>query len=131
MRSIVVALSVGAACSPPAAETTTIVTDVDDPAPAAQLDPPSVPVPAPAPPPPLVHAVHGGGILTLAATEDGTAAVSADAIGVRLWPTLDGKHAPVVVTMPHPDVLAIDHDGDGFAIAGIDRAGGVAVVRTA
>lgn len=130
MRPILVVLAVGAACSPPPAETKTIVANADDPV-AMPAPRPPVPVDPPAPPPPLVHAVHGGGILTLAATEDGTAAVSADAIGVRLWPTLDGKHAPVVVTMPHPDVLAIDHDGDGFAIAGIDRAGGVAVVRTA
>lgn len=60
----------------------------------------------------------------LAATEDGTAAVSVDMEhGARLWPTLDGTREPVVIALDNPVALAIARDADGFAIAELDEAG--------
>jgi hypothetical protein len=70
-------------------------------------------------------------IRVLAATEDGTVAVTADTRAVRLWPALDGTREPVVVAMNIPSALSIVRDGKELVIAALDRAGGLEVVRTA
>jgi hypothetical protein len=68
----------------------------------------------------------------LAVTDDGSAAVSADRHGgVRLWPSLDGGHEPVVV--PAEEVveqLAIARDGDEIVIAVAGSLGQMVVIRT-
>jgi hypothetical protein len=79
--------------------------------------------------PPLTGA-HGAEVVTLAATADGDAVVSADRTGgLRLWPTLDGTREPVVVQGPAVRALTLWRDGDGFAIGVLDAAGGVQVIR--
>ncbi len=76
------------------------------------------------------HGAHGGAIEDLAITEDGHAAVSQDAFGgTRLWPALDGSVEPVAITVPTARELAIARDGDAFAIAAIDAANTLALVR--
>jgi hypothetical protein len=125
MRALV--LVVVAACSTP------------DPGPApASFIPPLPhpaprPVPAPVPPPPpapAMPAIHGAPISQLAVPEDGQAAVTADALGgIRLWPTLDGSHEPVVVHAPAPMQLAIAHAGDELGVAILDEAGALTVIR--
>lgn len=106
---------------------------------ACGADPVSAPVPvppslpatrAPTPAPPRT-AAHGSDIVALATTADGLAAVSADRLGgIRLWPALDGTREPVVIQGRAPRALGLVRDGDGFAIALVDAAGGVRVVRT-
>lgn len=62
---------------------------------------------------------HGGIVTTVAITEDGDAALSADSIGgLRLWPSLDGKRPPVPVSVVAPSQLALAH----VPGAGIDRS---------
>lgn len=88
-------------------------------------------VPHPAAPRPPTTAIHGLPIAVLAATEDGTVAVTADAAGaVRLWPALDGTREPVVVAAHPPLALAVARTGDEIAIAGLDAAGHLEIVRT-
>ncbi|HET9624033.1 MAG TPA: hypothetical protein VFP84_21825 [Kofleriaceae bacterium] len=91
---------------------------------------PAAPAREPGAPPPFA-APHGGSITALAALEDGSAVVSVDNNGyLRLWPTLDGTREPVVIRGAAPHALAIARDGDGFAIATIDDAGGAHLIRT-
>src|SRR4051812_25908816 len=80
--------------------------------------------------PPVIHSQHGVAIRALAVTDDGQVAVTADVSGsVRLWPSLDGKRQPVIVTAGAPVALAIEHDGDDLAIAGVDAAGTLELIR--
>src|SRR5690349_23125081 len=93
--------------------------------------PATVPPPAAKPPPPPVTAPHGSEIIALAATVDGTAVASADRLGgIRLWTALDGSREPVVIRGTAPRQIAVWRDGDGFALAILDAAGGVQVIRT-
>ena len=94
--------------------------------------PPAVPPPAPRPPPPpAVTAPHGSEIIALATTVDGGAVASADRLGgIRLWPALDGTREPVVIRGTAPRQIALWRDSDGFALATLDAAGGVQVIRT-
>jgi hypothetical protein len=78
----------------------------------------------------VVTSTHGAAISVLALTEDGRVAASADVRSVRLWPSLDGKHEPVIVEMRPPLALAIARDADALAIAGLDAIGQLEVVRT-
>jgi hypothetical protein len=60
----------------------------------------------------------------LAVTADGGAAVTVDIKrSARLWPTLDGKREPLVISLPAPSMLAITREGDAFAIASVDTIG--------
>lgn len=84
----------------------------------------------PKPPAPLAFAMHSDAIRAIALTDDGSAAVSADGQGsVRLWPSLDGKHEPVVVAARPPATLALIRSGDSFVFAGLDNAGQLEVVQ--
>jgi hypothetical protein len=77
----------------------------------------------------VVTSVHGSTIGVLAVTADGEVAATADARSVRLWPSLDGKHEPVVVAMRPPKTLAIARDGDAIVVAGLDAVGQLELVR--
>lgn len=101
-------------------------------APVVQPAPVAMPV---LPAPPLVRsdaatggieAPHAGAIALVAATPDGTAALTADiGGGVRLWPALDGSQEPRVVTLPEPHALAIGPRDGGYTAAVLDAAGGL------
>jgi hypothetical protein len=102
---------------------------------------PPLPVAAPVPdlakPIPTVHAKrdareapHGGTILTLALSPDGTSVLSADELGgVRLWPALDGSQEPRIVDMPLAKQLAIARVTGGFSAVARDEAGGLYVAK--
>jgi hypothetical protein len=85
------------------------------------------------PSPGLVAAAHDAEIAVLAASEDGSVAVSADRRGgMRLWPSLDGKREPVVVDDEiAAEQLAIARDGDEIVVAAAGPLGDLAVIRTA
>lgn len=71
-----------------------------------------------------IPSAHASAIVAIAVTDDGAAAVTTDFSGAtRLWPALDGSLVPVVVAADHPAQLAVTHDGNGFVIAALDRAG--------
>jgi hypothetical protein len=75
---------------------------------------------------------HASNIDLVAASEDGTAAVSQDIRGgTRLWPTLDGVREPVVVPMNRARELHLARTESGFVIAGSDDAGGIEIVAVA
>jgi hypothetical protein len=75
---------------------------------------------------------HAASIALVAASEDGTSAVSQDIRGgTRLWPTLDGVREPVIVPMNRARELYLGRTAMGFVIAGIDDAGGVELVAVA
>ena len=77
-----------------------------------------------------VRGSHGGAIRTIAITADGRAAVTADATGgLRLWPALDGTREPVAIHAQRAVALAIAHDGGGHAVAIVDSADHVELVR--
>jgi hypothetical protein len=63
----------------------------------------------------------------IAVTDDGRAAVSDG----EVWRTLDGKHEPIAIDVPAARALAITHDGAGLAIAAIDSADDLCVIRIA
>jgi hypothetical protein len=85
----------------------------------------------PAPATPLAIGAPGVTARALALTDDGEIAVSADFGGhLRLWPSLDGKREPVAIAGNPPTGLAIARDGDDVAIAGLDAAGGLELIRT-
>lgn len=87
--------------------------------------------PAPRASPAPRTAPHGAEIVAIAATPDGASIATADRLGgIRLWTALDGAHEPVVVPGAAPRALALWRDGDGFALAALDAAGGVELVRT-
>ena len=116
-----------------AAPITALVTTAKNPSPASLSSPPPTAAPvgpkAPAGP---ITAPHGSDIIALATLDDGSAVVSADLHGgLRLWPVLDGTREPAVIIAPAAKSLALVRDGDGFAIAVRDAAGGLHVIRTA
>jgi WD40 repeat protein len=79
----------------------------------------------------LVSAIPGEPIRAIAVTEDGRAAVTSDQTqSARLWPTLDGKREPVIVTMHSATALALARHGEQFVIAGLDAAGQLELVVT-
>jgi len=94
--------------------------------------PPSIPTfPPPKLTPPPRSAPHGSDIVALGVTGDGRAVASADQLGgIRLWPALDGTREPVVIQGTAARSIALWRDGDGFALATLDAAGGAHVVRT-
>lgn len=72
------------------------------------------------------------GEMKIAAPPDGGYAATLDSNGgVRLWPTLDGKHEPVVVRARQAKQIATVRDGDAIAIALVDPIGQVELVRLA
>ena len=91
------------------------------------------------PPAPALHSDDGrggaeappaGAITIIAATADGSAAVTADdGGGVRLWPALDGSREPRVVVVPEPHGLAIARRDDGFTIGVLDAGGGLYIAN--
>src|SRR5258708_5331563 len=86
--------------------------------------------PAAARAPMPLAAPHGGQIEVIAITERGDAALTVDSFSeIRLWPTLDGTHEPVVVHGPDPRQLALGRDRDGLVAAILDGAGGVEILR--
>ncbi|HEY5948229.1 MAG TPA: hypothetical protein VIV40_22185 [Kofleriaceae bacterium] len=90
---------------------------------------PVAPAPKPARPMQLWNARPGVPIARAFATEAGDAAVSIDESNhTRLWPSLDGKREPWVVPLTMPVRIALQHDGDGFALASLDEAGGLELV---
>jgi hypothetical protein len=101
---------------------------VPAPRPTKPAPPPAAP---PKPPAPPLTGAHGSEIVALGVTSDGDAVVSADREGgIRLWPALDGTREPIVINGTTPRSIALLRDGDGFAIAALDPAGGVHVIRT-
>lgn len=86
------------------------------------------------PPDPIAKGLpHSATIERIAATEQGDAALSADANdGLRLWPTLDGTRPPVAIPSPSPaEQLALFHDGQDLIACVLDTAGGVTLLRLA
>ena len=79
----------------------------------------------------IVHAAPSAAISVIATTDDGGAAATGDQFGVRLWPTVDGMVEPVVVHAPVPKALALARDGQGFALAIVDDAGGGTLLQIA
>ena len=77
-----------------------------------------------------IEAPHAGPIVLVAATPDGTAALSSDVGGgVRLWPALDGSQEPRVVALPEPHALAIGPRDGGYTAAVLDAAGGLYIAN--
>ncbi len=100
------------------------------PKPAQPTTPPVVADAAPAPTMhkmrPVIEAPHTGQILELALSPDGSAALTADELGgIRLWPTLDGKQEPRIVSMPAPRQLAVARTQSGFMVVSLDEGGGL------
>ena len=79
---------------------------------------------------PVTSAPHEAAIDLIAVTSTGDAALTADENdSVRLWPTLDGTHEPVVVRFAAPIELALGRDEHGFIAAARDEAGGIQLAR--
>jgi hypothetical protein len=79
----------------------------------------------------LAHGVHGALVDDVALTEDGRVAVTHDASGgLRLWPSVDGKHEPVAIVPAPGNGVQIVRDGDELVLAGLDLAGAIGLVRT-
>lgn len=77
---------------------------------------------------PVRHGSHGSVIDIIAATANGTAAVTQDATGnTRLWPALDGTVEPIVVRASAASELALVHD-ENFMIGSLDEAGDLELV---
>jgi hypothetical protein len=94
-----------------------------------QFGAPPAPVAKPASPVRLWNARPGVPIAAVFATPDGSAAVSIDQSNhARLWPSLDGKREPWVVPLTMPRSVAVERDGDGFALAALDDSGGIELV---
>jgi hypothetical protein len=78
----------------------------------------------------LPAATHGRAINAVAVSDDGMAALTIDAgDGVRLWPALDGTREPVAVPLVAPQEVVLARDGADFAIAALDMAGGMVILR--
>ncbi len=66
--------------------------------------------------------------MLLAASPDGTAAISLDDLGgARLWPALDGSIEPRVIDLPSATQLAVRVVPRGFELGLVDDAGGLTV----
>ncbi|MGE0400261.1 MAG: hypothetical protein AB7T06_26330 [Kofleriaceae bacterium] len=75
-----------------------------------------------------IESRHGGEIVTLATTPEGTSVISVDDLGgTRLWPALDGSVEPRVVDLPEAQALAIGPDPRGFVVGAIDASGGLTI----
>lgn len=103
---------------------------------AACNDPASAPIEPPAKPPVVEpeHVApgvpHGGMITNVAITEAGDAAVSVDGMsGLRLWPSLDGKHEAIPFAATGVEQVAITHTGEDLLVGLLDQAGTVTIVR--
>ena len=80
--------------------------------------------------PHTIEAIVDGSIAQIAVPTDGSYAVTLDTSGgVLLWPTLDGKHEPVVVPARIAAQVATLRDGDAIAIGVIDKIGQLELVR--
>lgn len=80
----------------------------------------------PASPVQLWSARPGLPIAAVFATADGSAVVSIDeANHARLWPSLDAKREPWVLPLTVPKQVALQREGDGFAVAALDDSGGL------
>jgi hypothetical protein len=79
----------------------------------------------------LIAAMPSAPIAMLALTDDGRAAVTADfSRSGRVWPTLDGKREPIVVSLRAPALLALTRDGSRLVIGALDAAGQLEIVVT-
>src|SRR4051794_28658465 len=80
--------------------------------------------------PHVITAPHSGSIRSLAVTDAGDAALTADTFDeLRFWPTLDGSREPVVVRGSAARELALGRDGDGFVAAILDDARRMELIR--
>lgn len=78
----------------------------------------------------LPAATHGRAINGVTISDDGTAALTIDSGNhVRLWPALDGTREPVAVPLVAPQDVVLARDGADFAIAALDTAGGLVLLR--
>ena len=96
--------------------------------------PPAPPVaPRPPPQPGAVEAPPGGAIDLVATTPGEDAALTFDATDeARLWPALDGSRPPLVVALPRPRALALQHaPGGGFVAALVLPTGALEVAYDA
>ncbi len=92
----------------------------------APVAPPPATSSAPAAGASVVHAPHGSVIDQIAVTDGGDAALTRDEDGaLRLWPSFDGKHEPVVIAASPALQISIARSGDGLLLALLDRAGGI------
>ena len=74
----------------------------------------------------MLHAPHGSVIDQIAVTDSGDAALTSDEDGaLRLWPSFDGKHEPVVIAASSALQISIARSGDGLLLALLDRVGGI------
>ncbi len=81
--------------------------------------------------PAAIHTgVPDGSLVQLAVPSDGSYLVSSDTGGsVRLWPSFDGRHAPVIVKTQTASVIATVADGEAITIAVLDSLGELELVR--
>ncbi len=78
-----------------------------------------------------IQSPPAGELQIIAATSDGSAAVTVDVLGaIRVWPALEGTREPFVVTGPSVGQIAIARDGDGYAVAIVDHAGTLVLARS-
>jgi hypothetical protein len=94
----------------------------------------TTPTPTPTPtmhkPRPVIEAPHTGQILELALSPDGAAALTVDELGgLRLWPSLDGKQEPRIVSLPAPKQLAVARMQNGFVVVSLDEVGGLYIAK--
>jgi hypothetical protein len=96
MRRLAV-LALAVACGTPPSPVAPLVTPIAPPAPPL----PAAPIVRSDAAAGGIEAPHAGPIVLVAATPDGTAALSSDVSGgVRLWPAVDGSQEPRVVALP-------------------------------
>jgi hypothetical protein len=124
----------GSASQPPAPAASTVVEAAPLPPPALSwgLEPPDAGTPATREitPTALPAATHGRAIISVAVSDDGTAALTIDSgASVRLWPALDGTREPVAVPLVAPTEMVLARSGDEFRIAALDTAGGLVLLR--
>lgn len=71
---------------------------------------------------------HRLDIVDIVLSPDASAALSVDRNGgVRLWPTIDGTHEPLLVPIDDPNQLSLARTETGFTIATLDTIGGAEV----
>jgi hypothetical protein len=122
-----VALVALVACSAPATSQQRVNVE---PKPAQPVVVEAAPAPTIHKPRPVIEAPHTGAIVELALSPDGAAALTADELGgIRLWPSLDGKHEPRIVSMPIPKQLAVARTPSGFVAVSRDEVGGLYIAK--
>lgn len=134
MIAVVCAACQGSAPEPPPAPAAVRVPNpapADAEAPAWGAPPDAAEPAAPVVPPrTLPAATHGRAIVSVAISDDGSAALTIDAgANVRLWPALDGTREPVAVPMVAPEEMVLAREDGEFRIAALDTAGGLVIVR--